>query len=171
MKSSEFKRALLPFSSRLYRLAYSLLGNREEAEDTVQEVYLKLWKMRKELDKYEHPEGLCIQMTRNLCLDTLRRRTKTRELFTMKEQDSQLELNDPSNELLSKERSEIMLKLINQLGEPQRTLVHLRHIEGKEYNEIENLMNMKENAIRVSISRARKQLKEMLQKQYTSWTN
>jgi RNA polymerase sigma-70 factor (ECF subfamily) len=64
-----------------------------------------------------------------------------------------------------------MLKLINQLGEPQRTLVHLRHIEGKEYNEIENLMNMKENAIRVSISRARKQLKEMLQKQYTSWTN
>lgn len=171
MKSSEFKRLLLPFSSRLFRLAFSLLANREEAEDAVQEVYLKLWKMRNDLDKYDSPEALCIQMTRNLCLDILRRRTKTRELFTMKEQDSQVEMNDPAKELLSKERSEIMLKLINQLGEPQRTLVHLRHIEGKDYSEIETLMNMKENAIRVSISRARKQLKEMLQKQYASWTN
>ena len=64
-----------------------------------------------------------------------------------------------------------MNHLINQLPEPQRSLVYFRHIEGKEYSEIEELMDMKENAIRVSISRARKQLKEMLQKQYASWIN
>jgi RNA polymerase sigma factor (sigma-70 family) len=73
--------------------------------------------------------------------------------------------------LIRKERSDILNHLINQLPEPQRSLVHFRHIEGKEYSEIEEIMDMKENAIRVSISRARKQLKEMLQKQYASWIN
>jgi RNA polymerase sigma-70 factor (ECF subfamily) len=171
MKSSEFKILLLPFSSRLYRLAYGLLGNREEAEDTVQEVYLKLWKMREDLGKYNSLEALSVRITRNLCLDQLRRRKTTREVHGEEERDAQIETEDPSEKLLTRERSEIMHRLINELPEPQRSLVYFRHIEGKEYHEIESLMDMKENAIRVSISRARKQLREMLQKQYASWTD
>jgi RNA polymerase sigma-70 factor (ECF subfamily) len=171
MRSSEFKILVLPFSSRLYKLAYSLLGNREEAEDAVQEVYLKLWKMRDDLEKYKSIEALCVQVTRNRCLDQLRRRKLER---AAKEEDKQAgrgEFSNPSDEMIRKERSDILNQLINQLPEPQRSLVHFRHIEGKEYSEIEELMDMKENAIRVSISRARKQLREMLQKQYASWIN
>ena len=171
MKSSEFKLLVLPHSSRLYRLAYSLLGNREEAEDAVQEVYLKLWKMREDLQKYNSIEALCIRITRNLCLDHLRRRKTTRLVYEQEEKEERLDYNDPSEEMLKNEKSEIMNKMINLLPEPQRSLVYFRHIEGKEYSEIEELMDMKENAIRVSISRARKQLREMLQKQYASWTN
>ena len=58
MKSSDFKLLVLPYSSRLYRLAYSLLGSKEEAEDIVQEVYMKLWDMRNDLPKYNSIEGL-----------------------------------------------------------------------------------------------------------------
>lgn len=171
MKSSEFKRLVIPFSSRLFRLAYSLLGNREEAEDAVQEVYLKLWKMRDDLGKYESPEALCVRITRNLCLDQLRRREKTREIHEMERMEQSDRVMDPSEAIMKKERADIMNKLINRLPEPQRSLVYFRHIEGKEYSEIEAIMDMKENAIRVSISRARKQLREMLQKQYASWIN
>jgi len=171
MKSSAFKLLVLPFSSRLYRMAHSLLGNREEAEDAVQEVYLKLWKMRNDLEKYKSIEALCVQVTRNHCLDQLRRRKLERAAKEEKEQESRGESHNPSSEMIRKERADILNHLINQLPEPQRSLVHFRHIEGKEYSEIEELMDMKENAIRVSISRARKQLKEMLQKQYASWIN
>jgi RNA polymerase sigma-70 factor, ECF subfamily len=155
----------------LYRLAHSLLGNREEAEDAVQEVYLKLWKMGDDLEKYKSIEALCLQVTRNHCLDLLRRRKLERAVKKENEQEDRGESMNPSDQMVSKERSAILNKLINQLPEPQRSLVHFRHIEGKEYREIEELMDMKENAIRVSISRARKQLKEMLQKQYASWIN
>lgn len=171
MRSSEFKMLILPFSSRLYRLAYSLLGNREEAEDAVQEVYLKLWKMRDDLGKYNSIEALCVQVTRNHCLDQLRRRKLERAAKKEDEQAREVDFINPSDEMIRKERSDILNHLINQLPEPQRSLVHFRHIEGKEYSEIEEIMDMKENAIRVSISRARKQLKEMLQKQYASWIN
>ena len=74
MKSSEFKLLVMPYSSRLYRMAFRLMGNREEAEDMVQEVYVKLWGMRDELGKYNSIEALAIRITRNLCLDQLRRR-------------------------------------------------------------------------------------------------
>ena len=78
---------------------------------------------------------------------------------------------DPSKDLEKKERSELIHTLINQLPEPQKSLVYFRHIEGKDYHEISELMDMNENAIRVSISRARKLLREMLQTQYSSWIN
>lgn len=161
----------MPFSDRLYRLAYSLLGNREEAEDAIQEVYLKLWKMRKTLHQYDSVEALGIRMTRNQSLDFLRRRQKTREI--QKEQSgiqSEVE-KSPSEVLEQKERKEILLKLIDQLPEPQRSLVYFRHVEEKDYKEIEELMDMNENAIRVSISRARRKLREMMEKKYVSWTN
>ena len=59
-------------------MAFRLMSNREEAEDIVQEVYMKLWGLRNELDKYNSIEALSIRITRNLCLDNLRRR-KTRQ--------------------------------------------------------------------------------------------
>jgi len=172
MRSSDFKLMVLPYSSRLYRLAYSLLRSKEEAEDIVQEVYMKLWKMRDDLPQYNSIEGLCVKITRNMCLDLLRRRKNTIEIMKEEGRSRENDLSaDPSKDLEKKERSELIHTLINQLPEPQKSLVYFRHIEGKDYNEISELMEMNENAIRVSISRARKQLREMLKTQYSSWIN
>jgi len=161
----------MPYSSRLYRLAFGLLGNREEAEDAVQEVYLKLWNMRKELEKYSSIEALSVRIMRNLCLDVLRKRKTIREMQESTDKAESIEQNDPSDIMELGERAEILNKLINQLPEPQRSLVYYRHIEGKEYQEIGEMMEMKENAIRVSISRARQQLREMIKKHYAVWIN
>jgi RNA polymerase sigma factor (sigma-70 family) len=74
MKSSEFKLLVMPYSSRLYRMAFRLMSSREEAEDMVQEVYVKLWGMRNDWNRYNSIEALAVRITRNLCLDQLRRR-------------------------------------------------------------------------------------------------
>ncbi len=89
MKSSEFKLLVMPYSSRLYRMAFRLMNSREEAEDIVQEVYVKLWGMRNELLKYNSIEALCVRITRNLCLDHLRRRKVNHD--AMKAEQSKLE--------------------------------------------------------------------------------
>lgn len=170
MKSSEFKMRVMPYSDRIYRMAYRLMGNREEAEDVVQEVYLKLWSMRKELDKYDSIEALSIRITRNLCLDILRRRkTRQNAMDSEKKKWEGVHSETPEDSLENKEENEIVLSLIEALPEPQRSLVHLRHIEGKEYDEIASMVNMNVNAIRVSISRARKQMREILDKKYATW--
>jgi RNA polymerase sigma-70 factor (ECF subfamily) len=169
MKSSEFKMLVMPYSSRLYRMAYRLMNSREEAEDIVQEVYMKLWGMRNELADYKSIEALCIRITRNLCMDQLRRRKVNHNAMKIQRAEMGPASDDPGEDLEKQEQKEIIHTLIASLPEPQRSLVHLRHMEGKEYKEISEMVNMNVNAIRVSISRARKQMREMLEKQYSSW--
>jgi RNA polymerase sigma-70 factor (family 1) len=169
MKSSEFKLLVMPYSERLYRMAYRLMGSREESEDIVQEVYLKLWGMRNDLLKYDSLEALSIRITRNLCLDSLRRRKSGQEAMKSGRIKVDGYPETPSESLERKEEAEVIHTLIAALPEPQRSLVHLRHLEGKEYDEIAEMVNMNVNAIRVSISRARKQMREMFEKQYSSW--
>ena len=159
----------MPYSSRLFRLAYRLMGNREEAEDIVQEVYLKLWGMRTELPGYNSIEALSVRITRNLCLDLLRRRKTTHEVIKQQQNKPETYPETPDQVYEKEEKAEMIHALIAALPEPQRSLVHLRHLEGKEYEEISEMVNMNVNAIRVSISRARKQMREMLEKQYSSW--
>jgi len=150
-------------------MAFRLMGNREEAEDMVQEVYVKLWGMRDELGKYNSIEALAIRITRNLCLDQLRRRKVNLDAMKVERLKEESYSDTPADKLEKKEDAELIHTLIAALPEPQRSLVHLRHLEGKEYEEISEMVNMNVNAIRVSISRARKQMREMLEKKYSSW--
>lgn len=164
MRSTEFKMLVVPYTARLFRMAFSLMKNKEEAEDLVQEVYLKLWKMRSELKEYNSIEALAVRMTRNLCLDHLRRRTVSQQAFQV-EQQKVVSLPDTPSEVMERsEREQMVRTVIDELPEPQRTLVHLRHLEDKEYEEIAEIMEMNVNTIRVSLSRARKQMKEIIVK-------
>ena len=169
MKSSEFKLLVMPYSSRLYRMAFRLMNSREEAEDIVQEVYVKLWGMRNELGRYNSIEALSVRITRNLCLDNLRRRKENLDAMKAEQMKPAAYPETPSTYMEKKENAEMIHTLIAALPEPQRSLVHLRHMEGKEYEEIAEMVNMNVNAIRVSISRARKQMREMVEKKYSSW--
>jgi RNA polymerase sigma-70 factor (ECF subfamily) len=135
------------------------MGNREEAEDMVQEVYVKLWGMRDELPNYNSIEALAIRITRNLCLDQLRRRKVNQDAMKAERLKEESHSVSPAQDLEKKEEAEMIHTLIAALPEPQRSLVHLRHLEGKEYEEISEMVNMNVNAIRVSISRARKQIR------------
>ena len=170
MRSSEFKMRVMPYSDRIYRMAYRLMGNHEESEDIVQEVYVKLWGLRHKLDHYDSIEALSIRITRNLCLDQLRRRkTKQNAMSSEKTKWEDIHSETPEDRLERKEEKDVVLSLIAALPEPQRSLVHLRHIEEKEYDEIASMVNMNVNAIRVSISRARNQMREILKKKYATW--
>ena len=74
MNQKEFIELLLPCKDKLYRLAKRLLVSSDEAEDAVQEVYLKLWKGRDKIENYRSPEAFAITMTKNYCLDRLKSR-------------------------------------------------------------------------------------------------
>jgi RNA polymerase sigma-70 factor (ECF subfamily) len=150
-------------------MAFSLMSNREEAEDIVQEVYVKLWGMRSQLGGYNSIEALCVRITRNLCLDHLRRRKVSHDAIKNEKLKEESYPETPSEKLEQREKAELVQTLIEALPEPQRSLVHLRHLEGREYEEIAEMVNMNVNAIRVSISRARKQMREMVEKKYSSW--
>ena len=73
MDAAEFKQQFLPYHRKLYRVAFRLTGNPQDAEDMVQEAYLKLWNKRDELADVLNTEAYCVTLIKNLCYDVLRR--------------------------------------------------------------------------------------------------
>jgi len=62
----------MPFKDKVYRLAKRLLVSNDEAESATQELYMKLWNRRKQLEIYNSVEALAMTMTKNYCLDRLK---------------------------------------------------------------------------------------------------
>ena len=66
MNKETFKQTYLPLSASMYRTAYRILGNPEDAEDMVQEAYMKLWKQRDTLDGILDARAYAVTSVKNL---------------------------------------------------------------------------------------------------------
>lgn len=73
MHVQDFKTKILAVKDKLYRLAYLLLQDKEDAEDILQEVCLKLWTGNDKINSYRSFEAFSMCMTKNLCLDHLKK--------------------------------------------------------------------------------------------------
>ena len=171
MDSSEFKILVLPLGQKLHRFAAGMLKDIHEAEDIVQDIFVKLWNMRQQIGEIENLDAFAFRMTRNLCLDRLKARKPKFIDENIEPGIYNRESNtpDPENQLIMKDTIQEVKSLIDQLPEQQRNIIHLRDIEGYEYEEIARVMNMEVNAIRVNISRARKTVRESMSKIYQPW--
>ena len=74
MKIKAFKIKVIPLRDRLLNYARKMTENNEDAEDAVQDVFLKLWYMREDLEKYNNIEALAVEITKNTCIDKWRRK-------------------------------------------------------------------------------------------------
>ncbi len=162
MTLQEFKIELLPLKNRLFGFAMRLLNNREEAEDVVQEVYLKVWEMRNGFDKYKNKHAVLMTMTRNRCLDILKSKkysdTSLAAGYKLANGDDVYKTTE------QKDMVEKINRIMNLLPEQQKTVLQLRDIEGMEYDEITGITGFDANYVRVNLSRARKKVKELMQK-------
>ncbi len=169
MDASEFKEKVLPVSHKIFRYAGRLLSNVHDAEDVVQEIWMKLWDRRDQLDELKSIEAFAFRMTRNLCLDKIKLKKplyyddRDKASYSFDEADNE---PDPERRLELKDSMEKVNHIIVSLPEQQKTLIQLRDVEGLEYEEISVITGLELNAIRVNISRARKKIRETLHKEY-----
>ncbi len=139
----------------LVSMARRLLSDADEADDTVQDVLMRLWQM---LDQLHPPVApLAKVLTRNFCINKIRRRRPT---ISLTGNDF---AEDTGN---ADERYERIIGIIGQLPDLQQTILRLRHMEGMEMREIAQLIGSNEAAIRKALSRARQTLRLQYIKQY-----
>lgn len=167
MTAEAFKENILPLNRKLLGFANRFMKDLDDAKDIVQEIYVKLWNMRDDLDKYNSVEALAMRMTRNLCLDKIKlNKTVPLKAFIKEEVANENNLKEKiSEQNLAIKRVKYA---IENLDEPQKSIMQLRDIEGYEYDEIAQILNMNVNTIRVSLSRARKKVREDLINKYYS---
>jgi RNA polymerase sigma-70 factor (ECF subfamily) len=160
MDLHEFKIKVFPLKNKLYRLASRLLSDPEEAQDIVQETFIKLWNRREKLDEYRSVEALAVVTTRNLCLDRL----KAKKYPTERLENLRSDIPEPGTDIKTDltELAEKIKEIIKTLPEQMKTIMQLRDIEGYDFEEIAGILGMNENAIRVNLSRARKKVREII---------
>lgn len=158
MSLDVLKNKVLPLKNKLFRFALRIVENRLEAEDVVQEVFIKMWKQGNELDKVKNVEAWCMKITKNLAIDKLRsKHRKTQEIE--EKQGLSTNLLTPYQAAATKDVFHQIKKLIQQLPEKQKLVMQLRDIEGMSYQEISDILSIPLSQVKVNLFRARKQIR------------
>ncbi len=160
MTQSEFLNVVMPFKDKLYRLAKRLLVSAEEAEDATQEILMKLWAKNNKIADYKNVEAFAMTMTKNFCLDRLKsKQSSNLKLVHSNYTDENTSLQ---KEVEVRDSLSWVEKIMEELPEQQKMVLQLRDVEQYEFEEIAELLEMKPTAIRVTLSRARKAVREKL---------
>jgi RNA polymerase sigma-70 factor (ECF subfamily) len=162
MKASDFNNLVLPIQQKIFRLSRRLLVSSDAAQDATQDVLIKLWSKKNDLEGIRNVEAFAMTMTKNHCLDQLR--LKRNQNLRLVHSNYESNTANPHEQLEAKQEWNTVEELMKQLPENQRMILHMRQIEGYDYDKICEIMDMKATAVRVALSRARKTLVEELSK-------
>ena len=160
MTTGEFNKVVSDLGDSLFRFAVSRTGNTEMAEDAVQESLINLWKEQKDYSHYLNIKAYCMTLVKNKCVDLLR--VSNRQPVRLMNEARERSDNSTEDELDRKERLKIMNDLLHRLPEKDATLLMLRDFEEYPYAEIGELMGMSLDNVKVSLHRARKNLRNVL---------
>ncbi|MCD6113233.1 MAG: RNA polymerase sigma factor [Bacteroidales bacterium] len=160
MDINRFKSEIIPLKDKLFRFALMYLKNTEKAEDIVHDVFIKLWSKKDDLKKVKNIEAFSMVITKNLCLDNLKsKKNKTCELI---DYNSGISDKTPYYETQNKDIGDKIRQIMDTLPEQQKSIIHMRDIEGYGFEEISEILNINTNTIRVNLSRARQKIKNTL---------
>lgn len=154
MDKKRFEIELLPCYKRIYAICLTIVRDRDEAADAVQETYARLWKRREELDELESAEAYAVKTAKRICFD------KLRSCEIVSETHDTSETND-ADRLESADELRLLRTLLPQLPDNQRKAVELSAFSGCSNDEIAELTGESPANVRQLLSRGRRKLKEL----------
>ncbi len=158
MELETFKSTVLPLRDKLLKYSVKLTDDGADAEDIVQEAFLKLWYIRDRLDGYQSVEALSVQVVKNLCLDKLR----SKRMDRMPENSESILADTVTPDQLLEQHDAVAIigRLIQQLPTLQQCIIRMKDVEGYELSEIAQITGTQIESVRVNLSRARKKVRE-----------
>lgn len=165
-----FEQMLAPHLESLYRLAYRFTGVRHDAEDLVQELLVRLYPKRSELNKVEEQRPWLARSLNNLYIDTLRSRQRTALGHAEHDSDSILEMisgtdPEPSTRLEQQDRTRQIESALSLLSEAHRSLIIMHDMEGYTLPELTQVFDLPLGTLKSRLHRARNNLRELLQRE------
>ncbi len=171
---SAFEQILTLIEVPVYRLAFSMLRHKQDAEDVSQEVLIKLWRTLPDY-RFECPLLIYVlKMTRTTVLDLQRKNARRREhevSLTVEDEDGdrvEMDVTDtsvdanPAEHLTRAERIAEVRRAVEDLPPAERDMIMLKDIQGLSYAQIADLLSIEEGTVGSRLSRARKNLEKIL---------
>lgn len=147
----QYNKIVENYSDMIFRIAYQYLYNKYDAEDIVQEVFVKLLSRKVIFKDEEHVKSWLIRVTINQCLDYKKSLAK-RSTVPIENMEIPFE-----------HKEEGILEELQLLKEDERNILYLYYYEGYKIKEIAKILIQKQNTINSKLTRARKKLKEIME--------
>ncbi len=171
---SAFEKIVLKYQDRVYNLCYRFLGDKQEAEDSAQEIFIKVYRALKGFKLKSSFYTWLYRIVINTCKNRVKslefRRAKSRVSIDDDQEKKNHEIsgiadnnNLPDTGLEQKEKIKKIQEAINSLPPDQKTMVILRDIEGLSYDEIANITKDRLGTVKSKLSRARLGLRNKLE--------
>ena len=160
-----FNQHILPTRNKLYRFALRITGSVHEAEDVVQDVLTKAWKMSEEPEvsaTIRNWEAWCMTLTHNRALDRNRFRKVRRTSDLEVVRASASSMDSAAEQLESQDMIAQVQQLMQSLPEKHRLVMHLRDIEEMTYDEIAQTLDITLDQVKTNLHRARKAIREQM---------
>jgi RNA polymerase sigma-70 factor (ECF subfamily) len=151
------------YKKEVLNTVYRIIGNKDDAEDLSQEVFLRIYNARKRYKPTSSFRTYLHKIIVNTCLSYLRRKKLLQfiHLDSLKDKDIP-EISNPENTYEEKELKSSVKKAILKLPANQRTAIILKTYDNLSYDEIANVLNISPQAVKSLIFRARENLKKLL---------
>jgi RNA polymerase sigma-70 factor (ECF subfamily) len=159
IRQDKFRKNILPVIDRLFRLAFSITKNKEDAEDVVQDVLFNVWKKKAEWENIENMEAYCFRSTRNMALDKLALMENNLEEIP-ENYDYPTLGEDVHRKIEIDEQMNLLENWVKKLPEKQQTIFRLREVEELSYKEIAVILDISEEQVKITLFRMRRKLKE-----------
>lgn len=159
MSHEDFNQLLLPMSAELYRRAFCILRNKKDAEDAVQDVFVKLWHERNKLDEVNNLSNYLHTCLRNHCISLLRMRRKEVEVELLLDSESET-ANTPLENAEQNSDRQLMQELIARTPPKVARVLRLHLYAEMQAQEIARLIGESEQNVRATLSRYRRKLVE-----------
>ena len=160
----------MPHYRLLYRVAYHLTGNAQDAEDLLQDLYLKLWQKRDDLPDEAMKEAYLATMIRNLFIDQ-RRLKHVDASAELKNEDGPPDERSLDRQIDARDEVRQMKGLISELSERDAKIIQMHLVDDCSYEEIERDTGLSQGNIRIIVMRTKKKLKQQFQNITKTWTN
>ena len=170
MNAEEFKQRFMPYHRMLYRVAFGLTGNVLDAEDLLQDTFMRMWQKRELLTSEHVNEAYLIIMMRNLHLDRLRVKTPDTSI-PLDSVCMPSDQNRPDDRAERRNEAFLMKKLIEHLPQTERNIITMYLLEELSYEEMEACTGMKQGNLRQIVLRTRNKLKDQFKKIAQIWMN
>ena len=159
---SAFEQIYLEYNQKIYRFAKRYTNCIEDAEEIVQDVFIKLWDVRKTIDTECHFDHFLFAVTRNLIFDRHRRKISEQHFQTTVLASLEEEFESTEDEIVAEDLSRYIDKIVEQFPPKQREVFNLSRKEMLSRKEIAEKLGMAEETVKAHIHQALSKIRKLL---------
>lgn len=157
------------YQDMVYNYCYRFLGNEDDAADCTQEIFIRIYEKIRTFRFGSRFSTWLYRIMVNSCKNTVvsgsyKKARNTASINEHSVSDSKINGSNPESTLMNRELSEYIGRAIGKLDENHRTVLVLKDIDGRSYEEISDILNLKPGTVKSTLSRARLKVAKELKK-------